>query len=225
MSLNDGMFSSACPTWETPDDLFAALNVEFRFNLDAAATIENAKLQPYLSPPPHITALYISESHARSEAERLKVSDCVAAKMWFDNARKIHRELLHAQQDYLAAVQWDSRTWLNPPYGDELPLWLEACVAQARNGCTVVALVPARIDTAWWVCFANEAHERREIRGRLKFKGAPTCAPFPSAVLVFRPPPPRSLAAGSARWARRLCVMDTKGVVERVIFGDPMETA
>ena len=35
--------------WETPDALFAALDAEFDFTLDAAATPENAKCRDYLT--------------------------------------------------------------------------------------------------------------------------------------------------------------------------------
>jgi hypothetical protein len=52
-------------------------------------------------------------------------------------------------------------------------------------GATVVCLVPARTDTRWWqdCCTAGEV---RFVRGRLRFGGTATGAPFPSAVVVFR---------------------------------------
>jgi len=37
------MFSSATPEWETPQELFDALNEEFHFTLDPCSTDENAK--------------------------------------------------------------------------------------------------------------------------------------------------------------------------------------
>jgi hypothetical protein len=50
----------------------------------------------------------------------------------------------------------------------------------------VVCLVPARTDTAWWHDYATRG-EIRFIRGRLKFGDSKTSAPFPSAIVIFRP--------------------------------------
>jgi len=57
---------------------------------------------------------------------------------------------------------------------------------ESQRGCTVVCLVPARTDTAWWHdnVIAGKA-EIRFIRGRLKFNDGPNAAPFPSAVVIF----------------------------------------
>lgn len=42
MTFNRALFSSASGDWETPQELFDALNEEFHFTLDACATRENA---------------------------------------------------------------------------------------------------------------------------------------------------------------------------------------
>ena len=49
MSLNKGMFYSASCEWETPIDLFAALDREFGFQTDVCATNENAKCKQYFT--------------------------------------------------------------------------------------------------------------------------------------------------------------------------------
>lgn len=41
------MFSSACISWGTPQDLFDALDQEFHFTLDAAASDKNHKCKKY----------------------------------------------------------------------------------------------------------------------------------------------------------------------------------
>lgn len=41
------MFSSATDLWETPQDFFDRLNVEFNFDVDVCATPENAKCTKY----------------------------------------------------------------------------------------------------------------------------------------------------------------------------------
>lgn len=43
------MFSSQTDMWEIPQDLFDELNKEFRFNLDACATAQNAKCRSFIT--------------------------------------------------------------------------------------------------------------------------------------------------------------------------------
>lgn len=47
---NDLMFSSKSVIWETPQDFFDKLDIEFHFTLDAAALKENAKCKNYYTP-------------------------------------------------------------------------------------------------------------------------------------------------------------------------------
>lgn len=75
---------------------------------------------------------------------------------------------------------------MNPPYGREIGAWVRKAYETAKSGIgTVVCLVPARTDTAWWHDFCAKG-EVRFVRGRLKFGTAKASAPFPSAVVVFR---------------------------------------
>ena len=90
------------------------------------------------------------------------------------------------EQDGLAQ-KWTGSCWMNPPYGSEIPAWIQKAAEEAASGATVVCLVPARVDTAWWWDYVSFA-EVRFLRGRLKFGGAETSAPFPSAVVVFGRP-------------------------------------
>jgi phage N-6-adenine-methyltransferase len=80
---------------------------------------------------------------------------------------------------------WTGVCWMNPPYGREISSWMRKAYTSAQEGATVVCLVPARTDTAWWHDYAAKADEVRFIRGRLKFGGSENSAPFPSAVIVF----------------------------------------
>jgi phage N-6-adenine-methyltransferase len=88
-------------------------------------------------------------------------------------------------QDGLAQ-QWEGRCWMNPPYGREIGAWMQKAYESALNGAFVACLVPARTDTAWWHNFAMRG-EITFIRGRLKFGKAKNSAPFPSALVIFRP--------------------------------------
>lgn len=47
MAITAGMMSSNSHEWETPQDFFDKLDLEFRFTLDAAATPENAKCKQF----------------------------------------------------------------------------------------------------------------------------------------------------------------------------------
>jgi len=83
---------------------------------------------------------------------------------------------------------WGGVCWMNPPYGRNITgKWVEKAYNSAKqNGATVVCLLPARTDTKYWHEFCMKG-EIFYIKGRLKFGGAKDAAPFPSAVVVFRP--------------------------------------
>jgi site-specific DNA-methyltransferase (adenine-specific) len=89
------------------------------------------------------------------------------------------------------AQDWGSEIcWMNPPYGREVRAWMKAAYESSLDGATVVCLVPARTDTEWWHEYAEEAAERRFIKGRVPFvrtDGGRNRAPFPSVIVVFRP--------------------------------------
>jgi phage N-6-adenine-methyltransferase len=90
-----------------------------------------------------------------------------------------------------ALVQsWTGVVWMNPPYGRTIKAWMQkAYESWLGGGATVVCLVPARTDTAWWHDYAAKG-EVRFIRGRIKFVdqtgNATNSAPFPSAIVVYR---------------------------------------
>lgn len=79
--------------------------------------------------------------------------------------------------------RWEGVCWMNPPYS-QIDKWMAKASDVANDGATVVCLVPARTDTAWWWDNARQG-EVRFIRGRLKFGGGKSSAPFPSAVVVL----------------------------------------
>ena len=122
---------------ETPDTFFAALDTEFHFTLDAAATAANTKCSQFLT--------------------------------LVDNALE---------------QKWVGTVWLNPPYS-QLGLWIAKAYQEYCRGATVVCLVPSATDTCWWHMYATHA-EVRFIKGRIRFKGMASGAPFPSALLIFR---------------------------------------
>lgn len=81
---------------------------------------------------------------------------------------------------------WGTETvYMNPPYSD-VGAWMAKAYGAAQEGAVVVCLVPSRTDTDWWHRYAMKG-EIRFIKGRLTFEGAKHNAPFPSAIVVFRP--------------------------------------
>lgn len=86
------------------------------------------------------------------------------------------------------AQDWGTEiVFMNSPYGREIGHWMRKAFESARLGATVVCLIPARTDTAWWHRYAMKG-DIRFMRGRVRFQGAENGAPFPSAVVIFRPP-------------------------------------
>lgn len=142
-------FSSASDEWPTPAFLFEALDAEFGFTLDPAATAQNARCRSFFT-----------------RAEDGLVQD------------------------------WSGNTvFLNPPYGRQIGRWVQKAYETSLRGSVVVCLLPARTDTRWWHDYVCRG-EVRFLRGRLRFEGGQYCAPFPSAVVVFRPWVHRSSFAG-----------------------------
>jgi site-specific DNA-methyltransferase (adenine-specific) len=147
-------FSSQTEEWATPRWLFDFLSHEFEFQVDVAASKENA---------------LCGEFYTKTE-------------------------------DGLSKDWGEKCVWMNPPYGRAIDRWVRKAYESAQDGATVVALLPARCDTRWWHQYVMKA-EIRFLRGRLKFGSAKNSAPFPSAIVIFRP----------ARFAIRLCVPSGDG--------------
>lgn len=94
----------------------------------------------------------------------------------------------HYTRDDDGLIQdWGGETvFCNPPYGRELPKWVRKCYEESRKPDTVcVMLIPSRTDTAYFHDWILGKAEIRFIRGRLRFGGCKTGAPFPSMVVVF----------------------------------------
>ena len=103
-----------------------------------------------------------------------------------DNNHKVVKYL--TVKDNALEHDWPGVVWLNPPYGRVLNSWMRKAYEQHLKGSTVVCLVPARTDTAWWHDYAMRG-EIRFIRGRVKYvraDGFSDSAPFGSAIVVFR---------------------------------------
>jgi phage N-6-adenine-methyltransferase len=117
------------------------------------------------------------------------------------------RRFFTREQDGLAQ-EWTGVCWMNPPYGRPIAKWIRKARLSALAGATVVALVPARPDTRWWQEDVAAASEIIFLKGRLKFGTASNSAPFPSAIVVFRPPSPSGNKSAAKRPAASLPTRD-----------------
>jgi phage N-6-adenine-methyltransferase len=90
------------------------------------------------------------------------------------------------EENGLAQSWADERVFMNPPY-EEIKLWMKKAYEESMKGALVVCFVPARVDTDWWHRYAGKADEIRFPKGRVTFKGADAGAPFPIAIVIFRP--------------------------------------
>ena len=80
---------------------------------------------------------------------------------------------------------WKGTCWMNPPFGREMKNWVKKAYLEWKNGCTVVALLPARTNTAWWHDWVMKG-EQRFIRGEVKFVGYDRGLWMPMAIVIWK---------------------------------------
>ena len=80
---------------------------------------------------------------------------------------------------------WSGRVWLNPPYGRNLPYWLEK-MARHNDG---IALLYARVDAKWFHQFVfAKAAGMLFLKGRIRFEGYETRSkrtPSPCVLVAY----------------------------------------
>ncbi len=109
-----------------------------------------------------------------------------------DSSNAKVRKFLSEGDDGLRKPWTNEICWMNPPYGREIVKWIrKGWHESVVNNATVVCLVPARTDTKWFWDYCVRG-EIRFIQGRLRFEGESSSAPFPSMVVIFRPPAAKS---------------------------------
>jgi phage N-6-adenine-methyltransferase len=91
----------------------------------------------------------------------------------------------YTKDDDGLSKSWEGETvFMNPPYGRDVKKWMKKAYEESKHA-TVVCLIPARTDTAYWHDYCMKG-EITFIRGRLKFGNSKQSAPFPSAVVIFK---------------------------------------
>lgn len=162
-------FSSKSDEWETPPELFATLNKEFGFTLDAAASPANHKCKLYLSQQDD--ALGQSWEAAALRDTPSGLVEWPRASIWLNPpySRHLQARFIRKARDEAAKFR----------------------------GPLVCCLIPARPDTkVWQETIFPCASEIRFISGRVRFVGASAGAPFPSAVVIFGQDNERQLIRG-----------------------------
>lgn len=164
--------SSSSSDWRTPPELFAALDRQFHFGLDAAATLDS-KLCPAWLGPDHDTPEYrnalVANWRTPFDGDTVFINP-----PW-------SRDLLRSTK---------SRAY-------DIAAWAEVCAANAAAGLTVVGIFPFSHQTQWWQRWVRhgeyKAHEIREIPHRVSFlrpDGAKADnAGGNTAVIIWQPNP------------------------------------
>lgn len=101
--------------------------------------------------------------------------------------RTVQATRYYAREDNGLLQPWYGKVWMNPPYGKQIKAWVDRLLNQYETGAVsaALALLPARTDSAWFQPVHNYA--RCWLRGRLRFMGAESSAPFPSVVVYLGP--------------------------------------
>ena len=171
--------SSVEPCYRTPPALFAALDAEFHFTVDAAASQESALCDWWYGPgAPHGLRDGLTYSWHMAQVEGI-------ARPHFCNppySRTRMKELKDTGAPQAEINAFDIRRWA------------EKCAVEGEQ-LIVVALLPAAIQTGWWqACVWEHAHEIRFFPRRLTFlepDGTPceNVAGVNHAVVIWRPDP------------------------------------
>lgn len=95
------------------------------------------------------------------------------------------RNLFGGPTDDGLAARWTGRVFVNPPF-DALAEWLaKADQEHLSHNAEIVFLLPARTDTSYWHELVSKAAAVCFWRGRMKFQGAASTAPFPTALAYW----------------------------------------
>ena len=154
--------------WGTPPKLYQRLNEWFAFTYDAFAGHENALCEDY------------STENGTYRKRRMSPNDLPG----------------YEQLSMLDGLQNDwvgRRVFMNPPYSahkGEHTACLTCCMAKAyserENADIIVALIPFDPSTRWWQNYVEGHCFVVPLPKRVKFVGAPSAAPFPSAVVIYK---------------------------------------
>lgn len=127
---------------------------------------------------------------------RFDLDPCAARK----SRGRVRARVHFTHDDDGLSLPWYGVVFVNPPYGRTLGLWVAKARREVEEGRarTVVALLPARPDTAYWHEHVAGRAVVYFLRGRLRFSDGEQAAPFPSALVVWGALPETILALDRA---------------------------
>lgn len=100
--------------------------------------------------------------------------------------KKVNR--FYSEKENGLTQDWSNEVcWCNPPYGRDVPKWIEKAKDEKQNGATSVLLILAKTNTKWFHEICMTANEIRFVKGRPKFVGAKDGLPFPLMLVIFKP--------------------------------------
>ena len=77
--------------------------------------------------------------------------------------------------------------FVNPPYSrGNIDAWMRKCYEESLKGAKIVALIPVSSSSKWWHNYVWKKAEIRFIKGRIRFVGAPSTAPFSSCLAIYQ---------------------------------------
>lgn len=166
--MNPALTSSKRMDWQTPESFLELVRKVGPIALDPCTTQEN----------PTDATVWIYPGHSSLVPPGALLADPAAdglSSSWLE---------------MVSDTEFGGLVYVNPPYGRELPKWIDKCVAEASYGAEIVALVPARTDTKWGQLALTSADEVLFRKGRIRFVDAATgvagdAAAFPSMVLYW----------------------------------------
>lgn len=164
---DDLMFSSDKLDWQTPDEILDLVRKVGPIKLDPATVREN---------PCGAEVCYFPTASIPQPPKEVR------GKMKEQPPRLIF-DLNDGLRD---TWKRGGLVYCNPPYGREIVKWMAKARQEAKLGAEIIMLVPSRTDTAWWhVNVVGHARRVCFVEGRLTFRGAPSVAPFPSALVYY----------------------------------------
>jgi phage N-6-adenine-methyltransferase len=158
------MTSSKNPNWRTPEKMREALFQEFPLVIDLAADETNTVCDRWLGP------------------YSLLGTDALA----FDNWAEFIDQYCYGFLNPPYARKFEGRSWPIEP-------WIERCWQTAEEGRSIVAVLPASIQTDWWRDLVwNGADEIRFLPHRVSFDPPPDVtesqnANVNTAIVIWRP--------------------------------------
>lgn len=164
--------SSKSPEWETPQWLYSHFDKRYKFTIDAAASDLNHKHETYWTREDDALvqdwtghSIWLNPPYQRAKPNW----QCFVRKAWESRlTARVVCMLLPARTDTLA---WHEFIWKSLYNGPLRPLG--ACVRDEDGSEHWMRGVCSNLVDIWF------------LKGRLKFVGADSGAPFPSAIVVF----------------------------------------